>query len=84
MIATITSKGQVTLPKTIRKKLHLNAGDRLDFFIRDDGHIEAVPKKSSMKELKAMIPPPKKNITIEDMEKAITEGYLSSNNNLSN
>jgi antitoxin PrlF len=83
MIATITSKGQVTLPKTIRKKLHLNAGDRLDFFIRDDGHIEAVPKKSSMKELKAMIPPPKKNITNEDMKKAITEGYLSSNNNLS-
>ena len=81
MIATITSKGQITLPKTIRKKLHLNTGDRLDFFIRDDGHIEAAPKKSSLKELKAMIPPPKKNITIDDIKKAITEGYLSSNSN---
>ena len=81
MIATITSKGQVTLPKAIREKLHLNAGDRLDFFIRDDGHIEAVPKKSPMKELKAMIPPPKTNVTIEDMKKAVAEGYLSSNSN---
>ncbi len=30
-IATLTSKGQVTLPKEIRKKLHLEVGEKIDF-----------------------------------------------------
>ena len=28
-IATVTSKGQITIPAKIRKQLHLNAGDKL-------------------------------------------------------
>ncbi len=31
MIATITSKGQITIPLSLRQKFHLNAGDKLDF-----------------------------------------------------
>ena len=31
MIVTITSKGQITIPLSLRQKLHLNAGDKLDF-----------------------------------------------------
>lgn len=31
MKATITSKGQVTIPLQLRQKLHLNAGDQLEF-----------------------------------------------------
>ena len=31
MIVTITSKGQITIPLSLRRKLHLNAGDKLDF-----------------------------------------------------
>ena len=30
-IATLTSKGQVTLPRDIRKKLHLEAGEKVEF-----------------------------------------------------
>lgn len=31
MKATLTSKGQITIPLPIRRKFHLNAGDILDF-----------------------------------------------------
>jgi AbrB family looped-hinge helix DNA binding protein len=29
--ATLTSKGQLTVPKTVRERLHLREGDRVDF-----------------------------------------------------
>jgi AbrB family looped-hinge helix DNA binding protein len=31
MKATITSKGQITIPLRLREKFHLNAGDQLEF-----------------------------------------------------
>ena len=44
MHATLTSKGQVTIPKTARDFLHLSAGDRVRFFIHPDGHLVILPK----------------------------------------
>ena len=35
--ATLTSKGRVTLPREIRQKLGLVAGDKLAFHLRSDG-----------------------------------------------
>ncbi len=35
--ATITSKGQITLPKLVRVALGLDAGDRVDFIVAPDG-----------------------------------------------
>ena len=40
--ATITSKGQVTIPKTVRELLHLHCGDRIAFIMHDQ--TEAVLK----------------------------------------
>lgn len=40
IISTMTSKGQVTLPAEIRKRLGLTAGDKLSFVIEDEGRIE--------------------------------------------
>lgn len=31
MIATITSKGQITIPQALRQKLNLKVGDQLEF-----------------------------------------------------
>jgi len=30
-LATLTSKGQITIPGSLRKQLHLHAGDKIDF-----------------------------------------------------
>ena len=79
MIATVTSKGQITIPAGIRKKLRLHAGDKLDFLINENDRIEAVVKKSSLKKLKGMIPAPRKGISLTEMEKAISEGANAGN-----
>lgn len=48
-ISTITSKGQVTIPKAVRDRLRLRTGDKLDFQIEDDGSLRVHPiaKKAS-------------------------------------
>ena len=40
--ATITSKGQITIPKAVRESLHLHSGDRIAFIVHDQ--TEAVLK----------------------------------------
>jgi len=35
-MSTITKKGQVTIPKTLREKLHIQEGDSLVFEMKDD------------------------------------------------
>jgi len=45
-LATMTSKGQITLPKEIREALGLEPGTKVDFRLLDDGRVEmrkAVP-----------------------------------------
>jgi len=46
-IATLTTKGQVTIPKEIRDSLHLHTGDRIDIVVNDRG--EAVIRPISLK-----------------------------------
>lgn len=42
----ITSKGQITIPKSIRKKFNLQPGDKLDFRV-ENGEIKVIcPRKS--------------------------------------
>ncbi len=39
MLATVTEKGQVTVPKNIRDQLNIASGSKLDFEIEDDGSL---------------------------------------------
>ena len=71
MVSKLTSKGQLTIPKSIRKKFNLHKGDKIEFFIDNEGEIRLIPVKSSVKELKGMVPPPNKKVSLEDMQEAI-------------
>jgi AbrB family looped-hinge helix DNA binding protein len=44
MESAITSKGQATIPKTIRDHLGLRPGDRVKFFLHPDGSVVLLPK----------------------------------------
>lgn len=45
MQAIISSKGQVTLPKALRDRLHLTTGDRVEFVVDEDGVVRLIPIK---------------------------------------
>ena len=53
--ATLTSKGQLTLPKAIRHLLRLSVGDRVDFVVKDDGSVVLRPATVDVRELKGLL-----------------------------
>lgn len=53
--ATITSKGQITLPKAIRDLLRLGTGDRVDFIVKDDGTVILSPATVDVRELRGLL-----------------------------
>ncbi|MGH9361884.1 MAG: AbrB/MazE/SpoVT family DNA-binding domain-containing protein [Thermoanaerobaculia bacterium] len=72
--ATITSKGQVTLPKEVREHLHVGEGDRVDFVIDESGSVHVVPLMRSAMELYGIVPfrgekPP----TIEELHEEVLD-----------
>ncbi len=72
--ATLTSKGQLTLPKDIRIALGVGPGDRVDFVQMEDGNFAVMPATQPVKRLKGLIQRPKKPVSLEDMDKAIARG----------
>jgi antitoxin PrlF len=71
--ATLTSKGQLTLPKAIRDRLHLRAGDRLEVTLREDGVILMEPVMVDVSQLKGILPAPASPVSLEAMEEAIRQ-----------
>ena len=71
MLAKITTKGQITLPKKIREHLHVKPGDQLDFSVDDHGVVSITPIVVSVKELKGFLPKPAKPVSLAEMERAI-------------
>lgn len=74
MQATITSKGQITLPKALRDHLNLAAGDRVEFILEENNVVRMVPRTTSITRLKGMLPKPKRPVSLEEMDEAIATG----------
>ncbi|MEJ2032838.1 MAG: AbrB/MazE/SpoVT family DNA-binding domain-containing protein [Deltaproteobacteria bacterium] len=53
MLAKVTSKGQVTIPNEIRKKLGIGKDDRVDFIL-EEGRAVLVPVKT-LKDLRGAV-----------------------------
>jgi len=69
--ATLTSKGQITIPIDIRSQLGLGTGDRVNFIIEESGKVVFVPVKSSVKTLRGIIKKPENKVSVEEMKNAI-------------
>ena len=68
--ATLTSKGQVTLPKSVRERLGVETGDRLEFIESEQGFL-VVAATRDIRSLKGIVSTPKKPVTVDDMNKTI-------------
>jgi len=72
--ATITSKGQVTIPIRVREALGLEAGDRIEFVEVDRGKFQIMPATRSVRELKGMFQDRRRRpVSIEEMNAAIAK-----------
>jgi len=74
MIATVTSKGQVTLPVEARRRLGIRPGSKLEFVVRDGERLEVIPVAGSVQSLKGMVPKPRRRLTLEQIDAAIRSG----------
>ena len=71
--ATLTSKGQVTIPAAIRVALGLDSGSRIEFVEIEPGKFAITPATSPVQALKGMIKKPAKSVSIEEMNRAIAQ-----------
>lgn len=72
--ATLTSKGQLTVPKVVRDALGVAPGDRLDFVRMEDGNYAILPATYSVKSLKGLIKRPSMPVSLEEMDDAVAAG----------
>jgi antitoxin PrlF len=70
--ATMTSKGQVTIPKEIREKLRLKTGDRLTFWIDDRGEVRIVARNRRLRDMIGFM----KGSSKRTIKEAAVEGVL--------
>jgi antitoxin PrlF len=71
-LATLTTKGQVTIPKIIRDSLKLNTGDKIEIIVTDKREAIIRPVSKKVDEIFCKLHKPgRKAVSLETMEKAI-------------
>jgi len=66
--ATLTSKGQATIPLEVRTAARLKTGDRIHFTVLADGTIILRVKNRSIRDI-AIKPPTRKRISVKQMNR---------------
>lgn len=74
--STISSKGQVTVPKAIRARLHLQPGDRIRFLVDTDGAVRLAAATRDIAALRNLLPRPDKRATLAEIESAVRKRVL--------
>lgn len=70
--ATMTTKGQITIPKSVRDALHLNPGDRVDFILGGEGMAILQPATLDIRDLRGILHRPgMKPVSVEAMRQIV-------------
>jgi AbrB family looped-hinge helix DNA binding protein len=70
MIVTLTTKGQLTLPKAIRDEMKLEAGSKLEFSVTPDGTLTARPMRTAASVFGVLRRPGHRPVSVDDMNRA--------------
>jgi antitoxin PrlF len=76
--ATMTSKGQITIPIETRRRLKLVAGLKVEFIENEHGDIVLRPKTVDIRTLRGCIRYEGPAVSLEEMERAIARGLRAS------
>ena len=80
MLATVTDKGQVTVPKNIRDQLHIATGSKLDFEVDVDGSLRVrVLERGSDKLFGLVHRPGIKPLSIKEMDEGVVAATKARN-----
>lgn len=76
-VSTVTSKGQITIPKQVRDQMGLKPGDRIDFVRDRKGRVTLKPMNTNFLSLRGIIKSPLgRPITLAEMDEAIARGAI--------
>ena len=75
--ATITSKGQITIPAEVRSALKVDAGDRVEFVEVAPGRFEFLAATQSVTQLKGMFGKTARVVSTDEMNTAIAQAGAS-------
>ena len=76
--ATLTSKGQVTLPKAVREALQVQAGDRLDFTPASDGAFRVEVRRGDARSLAGILRrKSRRAVSVREMDRGIERLHRS-------
>ena len=74
--ATVTSKGQITVPKRIRELLRLDAGDTVEFVVAADGTVQVRAGRFDVSDLRGLLRRPgRKPVSLDAMDDAIRAAW---------
>ncbi len=76
MLLTLSSKGQITIPKSVRESLHLEAGDTIAL-IQINDEIVLKPVKKTIFDLVGSIPPLERPLSEEEIREATIQYVVS-------
>ncbi len=71
--ATVTSKGQITIPLDVRQRLGIDVGDRIEFVELAEGEFAIKPVVQDVRSLKGMLRKPPTPVSTESMREAIRQ-----------
>ena len=69
--ATITSNGQITIPKEVRDAMGIEAGDRVELVAVERGVYKMLIATKDIRHLRGLVPKPAKPISVEGMNRAV-------------
>lgn len=77
--ATITSKGQITIPVAVRRALGLHIGDQVNFVFTSEGRVEFCPATRPVADLKGFFGPLQgEPLTVDQMDQAVADSLAES------
>lgn len=70
--ATVTTKGQITIPKSVRDRLHLTAGSTVDFVLEANDRVVLRPLALSVRDLSGILRRPgARPVGLKEIDEAI-------------